>query len=694
MAETVHVLMGETRSSISATLLKHAEVSQPWTTIGVTQWIDTGRWWLQGCELELYAISGDGIQIAASTYASLLKASWILVDIIACHPQVSFISAKTRAEIKALGVEIKRDFEKIQSRGFLMPDLTTLHDDHLRIWEDQVRAPTIRRQSTTLSDERITDRFWTVEGDEVALFVQRAVCKIGARDSPVICDVLFLVRRDAKDARLLANAQAQIAALEIHFSSRVNVRFDPDSVFVNGEEIILKSPQNVRLLASLVETANYFYFERDQSYHDVEAFKAYLDIVIIKNKFEDLPKALVPSLFPGHHAQEQGLAQKVVSIATLIAQESADQNLNQKLHDGRERLRSQICLFSWAVQIGHDKLVALLLEENAKWITDQENDFSPLMMAGYCNHEAVTKVLLDHATKSNMLKESLAAKQKYGWSALHYACSHSDEKVVRLFLRSKADIHAPGSDKWTPLHCAAHHDKAPIVQLLLDKGAKGEAKDKRGLTPLLMACKDTSEAAIQILLAEDVNVKAEDDTGSTALHWALETALTHRSTSVSKPIFHDLFFSYWSEEAIYKRNRPFKRDIVTYHMNSDWIHLFLDTPHARFEFPDACPKHVTNIYDRLLEFHKPPGAKKFFQFKITLHVIHKGNSLDFATSHGTLSAEGRAAMTKLQVENGGEFISKPTNDGRNFRRHLNVKTDPNASIIDQDSSPVVRETNE
>ena len=31
------------RSSISADLLKHAEVIQPWTTIGVVQWIDTGR---------------------------------------------------------------------------------------------------------------------------------------------------------------------------------------------------------------------------------------------------------------------------------------------------------------------------------------------------------------------------------------------------------------------------------------------------------------------------------------------------------------------------------------------------------------------------------------------------------------------------------------------------------------------------
>ena len=34
------------RSSLSAVLLKHAEVHQPWSTIGVSQWIETGVWWL------------------------------------------------------------------------------------------------------------------------------------------------------------------------------------------------------------------------------------------------------------------------------------------------------------------------------------------------------------------------------------------------------------------------------------------------------------------------------------------------------------------------------------------------------------------------------------------------------------------------------------------------------------------------
>jgi hypothetical protein len=32
--------------SLSTTLMKNAEVFQPWSTIGVDQWIQAGKWWL------------------------------------------------------------------------------------------------------------------------------------------------------------------------------------------------------------------------------------------------------------------------------------------------------------------------------------------------------------------------------------------------------------------------------------------------------------------------------------------------------------------------------------------------------------------------------------------------------------------------------------------------------------------------
>jgi hypothetical protein len=34
------------KMSLSATLMKNAEIVQPWGTIGVDRWIQAGKWWL------------------------------------------------------------------------------------------------------------------------------------------------------------------------------------------------------------------------------------------------------------------------------------------------------------------------------------------------------------------------------------------------------------------------------------------------------------------------------------------------------------------------------------------------------------------------------------------------------------------------------------------------------------------------
>lgn len=34
------------KASLSAALMKNAEALGPWSTIGINEWIETGRWWL------------------------------------------------------------------------------------------------------------------------------------------------------------------------------------------------------------------------------------------------------------------------------------------------------------------------------------------------------------------------------------------------------------------------------------------------------------------------------------------------------------------------------------------------------------------------------------------------------------------------------------------------------------------------
>jgi len=52
--------------------------------------------------MELYAISESGQAVPSQAYANLIKASWILVDVIARHPQQPFFDRNTQSEVLLL----------------------------------------------------------------------------------------------------------------------------------------------------------------------------------------------------------------------------------------------------------------------------------------------------------------------------------------------------------------------------------------------------------------------------------------------------------------------------------------------------------------------------------------------------------------------------------------------------------------
>jgi hypothetical protein len=51
--------------------------------------------------MELYT-TPEPNHVPVLAYTDLIKASWILVDIIACHPQRSFFDSPTRYEVQLL----------------------------------------------------------------------------------------------------------------------------------------------------------------------------------------------------------------------------------------------------------------------------------------------------------------------------------------------------------------------------------------------------------------------------------------------------------------------------------------------------------------------------------------------------------------------------------------------------------------
>ena len=102
---------------------------------------------------------------------------------------------------------------------------------------------------------------------------------------------------------------------------------------------------------------------------------------------------------------------------------------------------------------------------------------SPLMLAAI-------KGQLELAER--MLKKG-ADVNKTGWTALHYAASAGQVKLVSLLLEHHAYIDAESPNGSTPLMMASMYGSPEAVKLLLDEGADPMLKNAQGLTALQFA---------------------------------------------------------------------------------------------------------------------------------------------------------------------------------------------------------------
>ncbi|RFU73705.1 hypothetical protein TARUN_8545 [Trichoderma arundinaceum] len=76
-------------------LQKAESDNRPWASIGIDDWLQAGRWWLMKAQSQLDANNQHDAKSTTYNqgYANLLKACWILTDIIAIHPQRTHIGS-------------------------------------------------------------------------------------------------------------------------------------------------------------------------------------------------------------------------------------------------------------------------------------------------------------------------------------------------------------------------------------------------------------------------------------------------------------------------------------------------------------------------------------------------------------------------------------------------------------------------
>ena len=640
------------RTSLSAALMKSAEATQPWSTIGVDQWIESGRWWLRRSQMELYAVTVPQQKVPLAAYTNLIKASWILVDIIACHPQVPYIKASTHSEVQLLSAELKNEFSRLSALQSIVPDLSELEGQDLRIWETQARGPLLRPHK----DSRRLDE-WTVDGSEQVLFQRFALCKLRVLTEALPCILLFLVRGNGKSARLVAQNQNGAIILAVSFQTPVQTLESDSSVEVNGEMITFNTVQDARHLGCLIEAANFYYCGRKADHASLEDLKAYVLIIAVKNQRKDVVEQLLQRTSPENDPLE---SESFVVASMLASQRLADQLIETSESDPQG---STIPLFCWAVQCGLAPLVKVLLIELPTTNRKDWRGMTPLELASFCGHEPVVRLLIDSVTDFH---------PRDGWAALYEACSKGHEGVVRLLLSSGAEVERYTNkngthieSKLSALHSAVYNGQKNIVHLLIEYGADIEAQDLDGFTPLCKATRLYHEAIIALLLEEGANVNQRNNRGMNARHFALESRM---SESTVRAI---LAKQLGGRDNI-RDDARLLREKVVLELDSDWTRFYLDSPNTVIEMPNNNPSNVKCAYDRMISITRPYGFDELSIFKFDFTIVHYENALDFSIGHGKLDT-----MVTTKTEPKGWFKIKIGNGWQKdgvFERNLHVFT--------------------
>ena len=151
-------------------------------------------------QMELYNISAPTNEVSRSAYANLIKASGILVDIIASHPQCLSVTAGTLLEAQSLSTEIKKELARVAALGLKTPGFGEIEKEDLQIWETSMTPSPLRPHKHPYNSDE-----WTVEGGEQVLFQRFAIYESYLTGEPLPCITFLLVKFTG--ARLIAQHQ-------------------------------------------------------------------------------------------------------------------------------------------------------------------------------------------------------------------------------------------------------------------------------------------------------------------------------------------------------------------------------------------------------------------------------------------------------------------------------------------------------
>lgn len=107
-------------------------------------------------------------------------------------------------------------------------------------------------------------------------------------------------------------------------------------------------------------------------------------------------------------------------------------------------------------------------------------------------------------------------RNRDGSTLLEYAVSTGDKNLVELIVDRGADLNAT-TRGFTPLMSAAWNGRVEIMRILIKSGADINARDDYGRTPLMLAVSHNKVEAVKLLLAKGAEKNLRESDGYTAL---------------------------------------------------------------------------------------------------------------------------------------------------------------------------------
>ncbi|MBC8144508.1 MAG: ankyrin repeat domain-containing protein, partial [bacterium] len=190
-------------------------------------------------------------------------------------------------------------------------------------------------------------------------------------------------------------------------------------------------------------------------------------------------------------------------------------------------LHSQDTSFFNAARDGDDNTLRRILDAGANPNVDNNDGWTPLMLAAMNGNAGGVNILLEHGADPNFGEADQGPPLSV--AAMSPFAALDETSIIRLMLDKGASIDIPNGSGMTPLMYAAREGNFNRAAYLIERGASVNHRDTRGWTPIRFAASSRTAQMVRLLAAHGANPDVLDEAFRTPLHYSV----TERSTEIA-----------------------------------------------------------------------------------------------------------------------------------------------------------------